>query len=270
MLRALKRLPDTPVPHALALGTVVRDSPRYLLRASPFRSYVWLAVWWSVISTPIPPFAAYYLKVVPHLGSGQIMAFEVLRYTGVMLAAWLLRRRIDVTGARPFLLVSLGLYALAAACFWVYLREGTTGVATVYLVYFLLGLGATCWAVANLSYLPKVTTPENRTLTVALHGAVTACLGGTAPVVWGVFLKSSVQGVPSLNVGVFEVFFAVALGSVVLLSPLVARLDEDKSAPVEPLIIGNAVLRPFRAVTYLASLIDLPRLRRPPPAGPRD
>ncbi len=265
--RALKRLPDAPAPRTLRLSTVLHDTPRHLFRASAFRPYLWLAVWWYVISTPIPPFAAYFLKVVPRLGSGQIMMFEVLRYTGVMLAAWLLRRRIDVTGARPFLLVALGLYAVVATFWWVYLRTGGTGTAGIFLVYFLLGLGATCWTVANLSYLPKVTPRGDRTLMVALHGAVTACLGGTAPVIWGGFLKTRLNGAPSVDVGVFEIFFITVLASVVLLSPLVAKLAEDRATPAEPLVIGNAMLRPFRAATYLASLIDLPSLKRPNPSS---
>ncbi len=260
--RALKRLPDVPSPKTLSLAAVLRDTPRHLFKASPFRYYLWLAVCWYVISTPIPPFAAYYLKVVPHLGSGQIMSFEVLRYTGVMIAAWLIRRRIDLTGARPFFLVALGLCAGLAIYWWVYLRLGETGIAGIYGVYFLLGVGATCWTVANLSYLPKVTPGADRTLMVALHGAVTAWLGGLAPVLWGGFLRASVNGRPSIHVGVFETFFVVVLITAILLSPLVGRLTEDRATPAEPLIIGNAMLRPFRAATYLASLIDLPSLKR--------
>ena len=72
---------------------------------------------------------------------------------------------------------------------------------------------------------------------------------------------------------VFIAFFVVALVSVVLLSPLIARLPEDTRTSPEPLIIGNALLRPFRAATYLANLIDLQSIRPPrapsePPAPP--
>jgi len=51
---------------------------------------------------------------------------------------------------------------------------------------------------------------------------------------------------------------SVIVGAAVL-SSLVARLPEDKAHPAEPIVIGNAILRPFRAMTYLASLVEPPR-----------
>ena len=45
------------------------------------------------------------------------------------------------------------------------------------------------------------------------------------------------------------------------------KLAEDKDAPVESLVIGNAIFRPFRAATYLASLIDLREVS--PPSSPK-
>lgn len=263
--RALKRLPDAPAPAALGLRTVMRDTPRHLFRASPFRYYLWLAVCWYVISTPIPPFAAYYLKVVPHFSAGRIMSFEVLRYLGVMIAAGLLRRRIGATGSRPFFLLALALCAVVASYWWAYLRLGLPGMEGISATYFILGFAATCWTVANLSYLPKITPAADRTLMVAVHGGVTACLGGLAPVVWGAFLRSNQPGGPAMHVGAFEAFFVVALATAVVLSPVAARLTEDRAAPAEPLIIGHAMLRPFRAATYLASLISLPSLKRSKP-----
>jgi len=40
------------------------------------------------------------------------------------------------------------------------------------------------------------------------------------------------------------------------LSSLLARLPEDKAHPVNPILIGNAILRPFQAVTYLVNLVE--------------
>lgn len=260
---ALKKLPDAPNPTAISLATVLSDTPRHMFEPSAFRHYLWLAVWAAVATTPIPPFAAYYLKVGPGLTAWQIMLFEVLRYLGVIGAAWIIGRRIDVTGARGFFLLALGLYALVAVYWWFFLQTGAKGVAGIAGVYFLLGAGAACWTVANLNYLPKVTPPEHRTLMVSIQGAITACLGGCAPILWGVFLKDSTGPRPAIDVGVFQIFFVVVLFSAVALSSLVARLPEDTRTPVEPLVIGNAILRPFRAVTYLVNLIDLDALRKP-------
>ncbi|MBL9206056.1 MAG: hypothetical protein JNN01_13275 [Opitutaceae bacterium] len=267
---ALKKLPDAPKPTAISLRTVASDTPRHMFRRTPFRTYLWLAVWFSVLSTPIPPFVAYYLKVGPQLSLGNIMLFEVARYLGVIAAAWALRRRIDTTGAKPFLLLGLALYAVVAAFWWFYLKIHSDAIVGVFAVYFLLGLGTACWTIANLNYLPKVTADGERTLMVSIHGAVTACMGGLAPIIWGLFLKGTPGTGPAINEAVFQWFFISVLVSVVLLSWLVARLPEDKSLAVEPLVIGNAVLRPFRAATYLINLIDLKSLQAPnsPPEKP--
>lgn len=258
---SLKQLPDAERPTSISLRTVMRDTPRHLFRASNFRRYVWLAVVFAVISTPIPPFAAYYLKVGPALSSGQIMLFEVLRYAGVMTAAWTIRRRIDVTGAKPFFLLAVGIYVVVALHWWFFLRNGFGGIAGVFGVYFLLGLGAATWAISNLNYLPKILGEEERTLGVAIHGSLTAFIGGFSPILWGRFLKHG-DGPAAFDASVFQWFFvSVAVGALVL-SPLIARLPEEKGHPVEPILIGNAILNPIRAVTYLVNLIDLRSLGR--------
>ena len=61
----------------------------------------------------------------------------------------------------------------------------------------------------------------------------------------------------------FQVFFLVVLASAVVLSSRLAKMPEDKAAPADPLVIGNAVLRPFRALTYLVNLIDLRQVTVP-------
>jgi len=258
---ALKKLPDAPRPTAISLRTVLRDTPRHVFSKSHFRSYLWLAVWFSILSTPIPPFAAYYLKAVPRLSLSTIMLFEVSRYLGVIAAAWTIKRRIDLTGAKPFMLVALAIYAFVAGFWWFYLRIESNAVVGIFAVYFLVGLGTACWTIGNLNYLPKIVPDGERTLMVSIHGAVTACLGGFAPVVCGWFLRTSDVDGPAMNVAVFQLFFVFVFVSVCTLSWLVARLHEDKTVTVEPLIIGNAILRPFRAATYLVNLIDLQSIR---------
>lgn len=259
---SLKRLPDIAKPEAISLRSILRDTPRHLFQPSPFRHYLWLAVWFTVITTPIPPFAAYYLKVGAQLTPQMIMLCEVLRYLGVITGAWLLRRRIDTTGARPFFLLSLVLFALTAICWLLYLRQLIEGTVAMFGIYFVVGLGAVCWTVGNLNYLPKVAPEPERALFVSLHGAVTFFIGGWTPILWGFVLKSTgSDGSPMIDVDVFQVFFATVLGSACVLSVLVARLPEDSKTSVEPIIITNALLNPFRAASYLVTLIDLPNLR---------
>jgi hypothetical protein len=94
-------------------------------------------------------------------------------------------------------------------------------------------------------------------LFVSVHGAVTACIGGCAPILWGLLLKSvGTDGAPTVDVGLFQWFFATVVAVACVLSVLIARLNEDTKTHVDPIIIGNAVLNPFRAASYLVNLID--------------
>ena len=259
---SLKKLPDAERPTSISLRTVLRDTPRHLFARSTFRTYVWLAVGCAILSTPIPPFSAYYLKVGPKFSTGQIMLFEVLRYLGVMVAAWVIRRRIDVTGAKPFFVLALGIYAAIGAFWWFYLKNGFGGIPGILVVYFLVGLGAATWTIANLNYLPQIVTAEERTLAVSVHGAVTACIGGLSPVIWGLFLKSGEGVTRGINTAVFQWFFvSVGVGAIVI-SIFLGRLPEEKGEPVDPILIGNAILRPFRAMTYLANLVEPRSVRK--------
>lgn len=262
--RALSQLPDAPRPQPISLMEVARATPRHLLARTPFRTYLLLALWFSVVVTPIVPFGAYYLKVGPGMSLSAIMIFEVARYLGVILAAWILARRIDVTGARPFMLLGLAIYAGVTVFWWLYLRWEGTWVAGVMGSYFLIGVATSCWSIASLNYLPKVVPEEERPLMVSIHGAVTSLCGGLAPIVWGWFLRSESATGAALNVPVFGWFFVSSFVSTCLLSWLSARLPEERSAPVEPIMIGNAVLRPMRAMTYLVNLVDVRSVAAPP------
>lgn len=266
---SLKQLPDIDKPDSISLRSVLRDTPRHLFSPTPFRRYLWLAVWYTVITTPIPPFAAYYLKVGAALSPGKIMLFEVLRYCGVISGAWVIRRRIDTTGAKPFFLVSLLLTALAGALWLVYLRYDIGGAPAMFGIYFVVGLGAVCWTVANLNYLPKLTPDSERALCVSIHGAATACIGGCAPIVWGLLLKAGDASAATIDAVAFQWFFLSVVASACVLSVWMARLTEDTKTPVEPLVIGNAVLNPFRAVSYLVNLVDVRSVRRGSGPGTR-
>lgn len=254
---AMGRLPDIERPVSISLMSVLRDTPRHLFAPSRFRHFLWLAAWYAVTVTSIPPFAAYYLKVSSHLSPGRIMLFEVLRYSGVIVGAWLMRRRVDATGARPYFLLALLLYATVGVLWLLFLRGLLGGSSVLFGIYFLLGLGAVFWSVANLNYLPKIVPEDERALLVSIFGAITACLGGCAPIILGLFLKSTgPDGAPGINGTVFSWFFVAVVLSVSVLSMFVARVHEDKKTSVEPLIIGKALFRPFRAASYLVNLID--------------
>lgn len=152
---------------------------------------------------------------------------------------------------------------MAAVLWELYLRELMGGALVMGGIYFIIGLGAVCWNIANLHYLPKVSPEGERALYISIHGAAIACVGGCTPILWGLVLKSpGPSGAPGINVDLFQVFFASVLVCCCILSVLFARLREDTKTPVEPIIIGNAVLNPFRAASYLVNLIDAKNLGR--------
>jgi Na+/melibiose symporter-like transporter len=251
---SLRRLPDTEKPTAISLASVLRDTPRHVVAASTFRTYLWLAVLFNVISTPISPFAAYYLKVGPKLAASQIMIFEICRFCGVISVAGFMRSRIEHYGAKPFLILSAALHMAIAVYWWMFLRQGWPTLLPMYFVYFFVGVSASAWTSANLGYLPKITPAAERTLMVAIHGAAWSFLGGLSPVLWGLFLKRG--GSSGLDIPVFQWFFvSVFLGALFLIWR-VARLPEKAAAEAPLLLLGGDLLRPLRAVTSLVTLVQ--------------
>ena len=81
--------------------------------------------------------------------------------------------------------------------------------------------------------------------------------------------QTSPTGEPLIDVPVFELFFLLSILSACVLSALVARLPEDTTVSPHPLVIGNAILRPFRAASYIANLVDWP-MEPKGDGGPRD
>ncbi|WP_438483251.1 MFS transporter [Oleiharenicola lentus] len=252
-LRCLKLLPDIERPTVMSLRTIWADTPRHLFGAGVFRPYLWLAVAFYVITTPVIPFSAYYLKSVGGFTSANIMGLTILQYGGVIAGNWFMRSRIDSSGAKPFFRISFGLFAVIAACWLGCLHWTVTTPWVMPMLYVMLGAGSGMFTAANVSYLAKIIPEKERALPVALHGAMTYFTGGLAPVVWGLMLKGK-QAEPSLNLFAFECFFIVTLIGAVVLVVLTNRLEEKIAGHVDPLLEGGWLFRPFRVV---ASLIKL-------------
>ena len=253
---ALTRLPDAPKPSALPLAMVVRESPRIVAQPGPFRKYLVIGVVNGVAISAIPPFCAYYLKVVPQLTASQIVGFTLVQYLGVICGAFSIRNQVDRLGARPFFQVSLLLY-ICIAIFWIgVLRGWVGGLAAIGAAYFAVGVAASCWSSAANKYLPLVVGSENRTLAFSVQGAVTAVVSGFSPALWGLFIKGHAD-TPSVDVVAFQVFFIVAVACAIFVSVRVIQLPETAGAGGQALL-GGVNLRAFRGFTYLASLVQSP------------
>ncbi|MBL9216575.1 MAG: MFS transporter [Opitutaceae bacterium] len=252
--RYLNRLPDIDRPKVLSLEKIVADTPRLVLEPSQFRTYLWLAALLFVVTTPIVPFGTYYLKATAGLTSAHIMFYMMLYYAGVIGANAFMRSRLDRVGAKPFFRLSFVTYGVAAAGWMAFLYAGRGAGLILPLLFLLLGAAAACWTSANLNYLAKLLPAQERALPLSIHGAVIAFLGGVSPVIWGLFLKGE-GPVPAVNVPVFAAFFGVVIVAMVCLHRLTAVLEE-KAGPVEPLLDGSWLLRPFRIMTDLINLVD--------------
>lgn len=252
---ALTRLPDAPKPSALPISMVLRESPRIVAQPGPFRRYLVIGVVNGVAIAAIPPFCAYYLKVVPQLTASQVVGFTLVQYLGVIVGAFSIRNQVDVLGARPFFQISLMLY-ISIAVFWIgVLRGWIGGLVPIGVAYFGVGVAASCWSSASNKYLPLVVGSENRTLAFSVQAAVTAVVSGFSPALWGLVIKGPTDA-PSVDVVAFQVFFAVTILCAMFVSLRVSHLPPIAGAGHGRALLGGVNLRAFRGFTALASLVQ--------------
>ncbi len=250
----LNKLPDVERPKMLSLEKIVHETPRLIAEPSLFRTYLWLSVALFFTITPIAPFTAYYLKATREMTTAGIMLLTMLTYVGVIAANWLMRSHMDSQGTKPFFKLSYLLFGLIAAGWLFFLNTGGRWHFMLPLLYFLQGAASGCWTSANLNYLAKILPDNERALPVSIHGAVITFLGGCSPVLWGLFLKDA-DGTAAVNVPVLQIFFVLLLLTTFALFYFVRRLPE-KTGPVDPLLQGGWLLRPFRGVGNLISFVE--------------
>jgi len=229
--RAMGRLADAPRPTDSGVAETLREVPRLLFTPSPFRRYLALCVGGVLLASPFVPFAAYHLRTGPQFSAELIMFCELVRYLGLVFAAWAIQRRIDSTGARPVLFLALGAYAMAAVLWWLFLWNGFAGTGGVLVAYFLLGVGLVGWTVANLHYLPTALPAGSGPIAVSLHNAVASTVGGLAPVVWGFFLRRGPGAGAGVDPAAFAWYFVSVIAGAAALAWGIARLPREKRTP---------------------------------------
>jgi len=255
----LQRLPDVERPKLINFEEIVKETPRLMFSPGTYRTYLWLSISLFMAITPLPAFAAYFLKSTERATSAQIMILAVLTYLGVIAANLVMRTFIDRVGAKPFFRLSYASYA-SAAVGWLLLMQFDRGwKVALPILFFIQGAAGACWTSSNLNYLAKIVPPENRALPVSVHGASITFLGGFAPVLWGLFLRAPGQ-TAAVSMPVLAGYFGVLLFVAVLLMFLVRGLPELSGA-AEPLIRGGWVLRPIRGLATLISFVEPHRKR---------
>ncbi len=247
----LRELPDIERPTVMSFALIRADTPRHLFGPGLFPPYLWLAVCYFIVSIPLVPFGAYFLKVDAGLSPARIIGYTIVQYAGVIVANWFMRSRIDRTGCKPFLRLSFGLIALVAAGWLACLGWRPALPWLMPGLYFLLGAATGMFTAANVSYLARIVPVPERALPVSLHGALTFFAGGLAPVAWGLVLKGG-GPVPAVNLPAFRWFFIVTLLGALGLVLRCNRLEEPPGH-ADPLLEGGWLLRPFRIVATLIS-----------------
>jgi hypothetical protein len=247
--RCLQRLPDIERPTVMSLRTIAADTPRHLFGPGEFRRYLWLAVLYYVVTLPIVPFGAYFLKVEAGIAPALIMGCTIVQYLGVIAGNWFMRSRIDRTGAKPFFRAAFVLCGLVATGWLAGLQWRMVLLWLLPALYFMLGAGTGIFTAANVSYLARILPEAERALPVSLHGALTFFLGGLAPMSWGLVLRED-GPVPGVNLTAFRVLFGVVLLGMVVLAMLGNRLKESPGH-VDPVLEGDWLFRPLRIVASL-------------------
>jgi len=247
----LRELPDIERPSVMSFAKIRADTPRHLFGPGLFRPYLWFAVLYFIVSIPLVPFGAYFLKVEAGISPARIMGYTIVQYAGVIGANWFMRSRIDRTGCKPFLRLSSGLIAVIAAGWLAGLGWRPALPWLLPGLYLLLGAATGMFSAANVSYLAKILPVPERALPVSLHGALTFFTGGLAPIAWGLALRGG-GAVPAVSLPAFQWFFIVTLLGALGLVLLCNRLAETPGH-VDPLLEGGWLLRPFRIVSTLIS-----------------
>lgn len=247
--RCLRTLPDIERPTVMSLGTIAADTPKHLFNPGAFRTYLWLAVAYFVVITPLVPFAAYFLKVGAGFSASVIMGCTIVQYAGAITGNAFMRSRIDRTGAKPFFRAVFVLAGLVAAGWLAGLHWRPALPWLLPVLYFLLGAAAGMFTASNVSYLAKILPEAERALPVSLHGALCYFIGGFAPILWGLALKEG-GAVPSIDLVAFKAFFAFILAGAAGLVVMANRLHETPGH-VDPLLEGDWLFRPFRVVASL-------------------
>ncbi len=224
----LLRLPAGPPAPRSPLSQMAGRTLSLCVEPGLFRQYLIVSLLWLVATAPIPAFAAYYLKVEADIESSSILAYTGVQFIGQIAGAWSIRQWIDRVSIRRFFQVASG-FAIAVALLWLGILSGAAQFAAVlWLTYLLFGVAVGLSQAAHFTYLPELSEPHQRPITIAIFGAVAGLLSGIAPMLWGLGLRS--EGIaPGIDLRVFAMFFATTIAMSVFGIALLNALPDTRA-----------------------------------------
>ena len=223
---------------------------REIWQHTSFRKLLWVAFTWAVLMGGLMGFIVKFLKGPAGWPDDQVLLASAIKFIGGLSSLWFLHSRLDRVGSRPLMFVSLGIW-IAILLTWTSMAGGKAAVSfpLVCGVYLVSGF-AFCTFYMCLNKLAMSTVPElGKSHFFALFSVVGSLAVGIFPILWGVMidaLESTRIDWLGLQWNQFSIYFAGLLGVLLVLTVLVARLNEEKAANLNELMrdfIRNNPLR---------------------------
>jgi hypothetical protein len=224
----LLRLPAGPPAPRSPLSEMAGRTISLCIEPGLFRQFLVISLLRLVATAPIPAFAAYYLKVEVGIESSSILAYTGVQFIGQIVGAWSVRHWIDRVSIRHFFQVA-SVVVIGVALLWLGILSGDDQFATVlWVAYLLFGASVGLSQAAHFTYLPELSEPDRRPITIAIFSAVAGLLSGLAPMFWGLGLRSE-GAAPGINLQVFAMFFAATIAMAVCGIALLNALPDTRA-----------------------------------------
>jgi Na+/melibiose symporter-like transporter len=230
---ALSRLPDAPRPRATPVRRLPAQALRLCAEPGPFRLYLALTLLGSVVSSGMVAFPAFYLKAEAGLPSSHILALTACHYGGALAGSWGVRRLLDRTAIRRFFRAAQALAALVYAYWLAFLLGAEALAAALPVAYLVFGVSTALGNTAHFTYLPSLSSDEERPVAIAVFTALFGLLSGLAPILWGLVLEESGPA-QRMDVAAFAAYFAVGIALAAALWVLFARLTDPRGQALSP------------------------------------
>jgi MFS family permease len=252
-LRFLKRIPDAPVPDEIK--TTRQPVPwRAMMEYGPFRQLLLMNLGWSFAYGGISAFTVAFLRSQAQMPEATILYVGSVFFLGGVLSLWF-GAHMDRLGSKPVMIFSSLLWlAIISAWFLLAARILKPSPATILVLQFFMGIGASVFTIANVRLTMVITPQMGRTHFFALYSVVANSSLGLAPILWGImidfFAKTEFlwQG---LYWNRFTIFFLGAEIMFVLTLILKIKLEEKAAGKVEELMREILLTAPQRLLAKL-------------------
>ena len=248
-LMYLNRVPDVPISEEIRSSS---QSVPWLeiLRHPPFQKLLRFVMVWSLAYGGFTTFTVAFLKTETGLAEAKVLYVTSVAFLGGLSSLWLLGHRLDHTGSKPILGLSLCAWLVILAG-WIALAGGAlpASLPVILSLQFFMGLFAALVGVANSRLAMAIIPAMGRNHFFVLYSVFASVSLGVAPVLWGLIIdlignrQSEFLG---LNWNHYTIFFTLVLLVFVAALVLARSLHEPKAASLESLLTDIMIESPQR------------------------